>query len=227
LSAAAKKELWDSIPAYQREARSKGVPTLGIGAIYPIAESEITCKRFEIPKHWPRCYGMDVGWNRTAAAFIALDRDTNRMYLYHEHYRAQAEPAVHAMGIKAPGAWIPGVIDPACIGSNQVDGRNLMDMYRELGLDIQPADNAVESGIFEVWQALCAGLLKVFDDLSNWLSEFRKYHRDEKGKVVKADDHLLDATRYCILSGISRAKTEPVKRDRGPRDGGTTTGWMG
>jgi phage terminase large subunit-like protein len=222
-----KRALIATTPGYQIAARTKGEPSLGVGAIYPIAESEITCKRFEIPKHWPRVYGMDVGWQVSAAIFLTLDRDTNRMYLYHEHYRKQAEPAVHAMGIKAPGAWIPGVIDPSCLGSNQVDGRNLMDIYRELGLDIETTDNAVESGIFEVWQALSSGRLKVFDDLSNWLSEFRKYHRDEKGKVVKVDDHILDATRYCLLSGIKRAKTEPVKRDRSNRDGGTTTGWMG
>jgi len=227
LTEQAKAALYASIPVYQREARSKGVPTLGIGAIYPIAESDITVPRFELPKHWPRWYGMDVGWNRTAAIWFALDRDTNRMYLYHEHYRGQAEPVVHAAAIKAPGAWIPGVIDPSCIGSNQVDGRNLLDLYQKEGLDLQTAENAVESGIFEVWQALSSGQLKVFSDLANWLSEFRKYHRDEKGRVVKSDDHLMDATRYGVVSGRARCKTEPVKKTNQPRSGSSPTGWMG
>jgi hypothetical protein len=33
--------------------------------------------------------------------------------------------------------------------------------------------------------------------LTKWLREFRKYHRDDKGsgKIVKRDDHLMDATR--------------------------------
>jgi phage terminase large subunit-like protein len=221
-----KRALIATTPKYQIAARTKGTPALGVGAIYPIEEDEITCKRFEIPKHWPRFFALDVGWKRTAALWFAWDRETNRKYLYHEHYRAEAEPAIHAAAIKAPGAWIPGVVDPACIGSNQADGRNLLDLYRKLELDIEPADNAVESGIFEVWQALSSGELKVFADLANWLSEYRKYHRDAKGRVVKENDHLMDCTRYGMVSGLARAKTEPVKKERSRRDGGSTGGWM-
>jgi Terminase RNaseH-like domain len=222
-----KRALIATTPVYQIPARTLGEPSLGVGAIYPIAEKDVTCPRFEIPKHWPRWYGMDVGWKRTAAVWFAWDRDTGRKYLYHEHYRGEAEPAIHASAIRAPGEWIPGVIDPACLGSNQIDGRNLLEMYRDLGLDVEPADNAVESGIYEVWQALSSGQLKVFADLSNWLSEYRKYHRDEKGKIVKQNDHLLDATRYGVVSGPARARTEPVKRERRTPSGGSTTGWMG
>jgi hypothetical protein len=47
--------------------------------------------------------------------------------------------------------------------------------------------------------------LKVFSSLRNWLNEFRLYRRDEKGKVVKDNDHLMDATRYLVVSGLSRA----------------------
>jgi phage terminase large subunit-like protein len=222
-----KRALIATTPSYQIAARTKGEPSLGVGAIYPIPESDITCPRFEIPKHWARFYALDVGWNRTACVWFALDRDTGRMYLYHEHYRAHAEPAVHAAAIMAPGAWIPGVIDPSCLGSNQVDGRNLMEIYQRLGLDLQIAINAVESGIYEVEQALSSGRLKVFDCLFNWLSEYRKYHRNEKGMIVKVADHLMDCTRYGCVSGIPRAKTEPAKRGEGPKDRGTATGWMG
>jgi hypothetical protein len=45
--------------------------------------------------------------------------------------------------------------------------------------------------------------------LQNWLSEFRIYRRDEKGKIVKQNDHLMDATRYLILSGLHVASREP------------------
>jgi hypothetical protein len=152
---------------------------------------------------------MDVGWNRTAAAFLAQDPVTGVIYLYHEHYRGAAEPVIHAQGIQAPGKWIPGVIDPACLNSNQVDGRNLHQIYRDLGLNLELADNAVESGIYEVWTMLSTGRLKVFDSCKNWISEFRRYHRDEKGRIVKADDHLMDATRYAVKSGIARMITEP------------------
>jgi hypothetical protein len=53
------------------------------------------------------------------------------------------------------------------------------------------------------------GRLFVFSSLQNWLSEFRIYRRDEKGKIVKQNDHLMDATRYLILSGLQVACREP------------------
>jgi hypothetical protein len=40
--------------------------------------------------------------------------------------------------------------------------------------------------------------------LTNWLREFRRYHRDDKGTgIVKRDDHLMDATRYSVLAAES------------------------
>ena len=220
-----KKELWNSIPPFQRDARSKGVPQLGAGAIYPVPESDIVIPDFDIPAHWPRVYGMDVGWNRTAAIWGAIDQETSTTYLYSEHYRGQAEPIIHADSIKGRGDWIPGVIDPAARGRNQKDGDQLLQQYVDLGLNLQTAINAREAGLYAVWQRMSGGKLKVFKSLGNWLSEFRLYRRDEKGNVVKENDHLMDATRYLVVSGLQVATTEPVKRnvDRGYSSGG----WMG
>lgn len=212
LSQREKDELWESIPPYQRDARSKGVPQLGSGAIYPVPESEIVCEPFEIPAFWPRCFALDVGWNRTAALWGAVDRNSETAYLYSEHYRGQAEPAIHAQAIRARGHWIPGVIDPAARGRSQKDGRSLLEIYRDLGLDLVEADNSVEAGIYAVWQRLSGGRLKVFSSLHNWLSEFRLYRRDEKGRIVKENDHLQDCARYMVMSGLAVACTEPVER---------------
>src|ERR1017187_4339947 len=85
LDEAAKAQLLASTPLYQRDARTKGIPQLGAGAIYPLAESEILVPRFDIPNHWPRSYGMDVGWNRTAVVWGALDRENGVAYLYREY----------------------------------------------------------------------------------------------------------------------------------------------
>ncbi len=205
LDEAAKAGIRASTPPYLRDARTKGIPQMGAGIIYPVPESDILVPPFEIPKHWKRSFAMDVGWNRTAAVWGAINPETGIAYLYHEYYRGQAEPVIHAQGIKAVGDWIPGVVDPGCLGSSQVDGRRLMEMYTQLGLDLQSAINAVEVGIYEVWEALSTGRLKVFDTLSHWVSEFRQYHRDEKGNIVKKDDHLMDAMRYWWMSGKQRA----------------------
>lgn len=227
LSPKVKAELWEAMPPHQRAARSKGIPALGSGAIYPVPESEITVEDFPIPDHWARCYALDVGWNRTAALWGALNRDTGVLYLYSEHYRGDGEPPVHAEAVKARGAWIRGVIDPAARGRSQVDGRQLLQMYRDLGLDIEPADNAVEAGIYQVWQMLSAGKLKVFQSCRNWFAEFRRYRRDEKGIIVKKDDHLMDNTRYLVMSGRDRARTKPAAKPEQPALGTATWGSMG
>lgn len=211
LSEKDKADMLASYPPYQRDARSKGIPQLGSGAVYQVPESEISVKPFPIPSHWYRSYGMDVGWNRTAVVWSAWDRETGTVYLYSEHYRADAEPAVHAAAIRARGTWIPGVIDPAARGRSQADGKQLIQIYRDLGLDLQPADNSVEAGISAIWQRLSAGQLKVFSNLDNFWREYRMYRRDEKGRIVKENDHLLDSLRYDIMSGLDRAVPKPLE----------------
>lgn len=197
-----KKTLWASIPAYQRDARTKGIPQLGSGAIYPVGESEIICDQIEFKPWFQKVYALDVGWNRTAALWGALDPETDILYLYGEYYRGQAEPAIHAAAIRARGDWIPGVIDPAARGRQQNDGEQLLVTYKALGLTLITADNSVESGLYAVWTRLSTGRLKVFKSLVNWLSEYRIYRRDEKGKIVKENDHLMDCTRYLVVSGV-------------------------
>lgn len=225
----ARKDLAASVPPHQRDARERGAPALGSGAIYPVSESAIVVEPFEIPPHWPRAYGLDVGWNRTAAVWAATDRDTGVTYLYDEHYRGQAEPSVHAEAIRARGAWIPGAIDPAARGRGQADGRQLLQAYLDLGLELTPAANAVEAGIHAVWLQLSAGRLRVFRSCANWLAEYRVYRRDEAGRVVKQHDHLMDATRYLALTGLALARTEPARQVRArpsrPRPGGES--WLG
>lgn len=229
LSPETKAKLIASFPPHERDARAKGIPQLGSGAIYPVPESNIIVDDFQIPDHWPRGYGFDVGWNRTAAPWGAWNRETDTVYLYSEHYRGQAEPAIHAAGIRARGEWMPGLIDPAARGRSQADGLQLLQMYKDLGLNLEMAQNGVEAGIYEVWTRLSTGRLKVFKSMVNWLTEFRIYRRDDKGRIVKQNDHLMDGTRYLISSGLTWMKTKPLEKTpqckSQPLQGGR--GWMG
>lgn len=231
LSEADKTEMMKAYPPHQRDARTKGIPALGSGAIYPVAESEITVHPFPIPKHWKFVYGMDVGWNNTAAVFGVIDPDSGTVYITSDYKRGQAEPSIHAAAIKsrARGNDKPGVIDPASKGRGQADGEQLLAIYRGLGLNLIEADNGVESGLFEVWERLSLGKLKIFSTCLALLEEYRVYRRDEKGRVVKENDHIMDALRYLIVSGIKIAKQETEQKTANPFaiSGGNSTSWMG
>lgn len=233
LSDDAKADLWASIPPYQRDARSKGIPQLGAGAIYPVAESDVRIKDFEIPKHWPRAFGMDAGGGAkpTAAVWAARDNEAQVVYIYSVYKRESAEPSIHSAAIKARGIWIPGVGDCAALIMTEHDKEQLIRVYQNLGHDLTYPDKSVETGIQETWELLSSGRLKVFASCAEWFSEFRLYRRDKHGRIKKVNDHLMDATRYLVRSGRERMRTAPAppqpEREVFVDSQSLGLGWMG
>lgn len=211
LSERMKKELWASYHPSERDARAKGIPTIGSGRIYPVLLDDVLVDDFIPPPYWRRAYGMDVGWKRTAVLWGAHDSESDTIYYYSEHYKGEAEPAVHASSIKARGIWIPGTIDPASNGRSQKDGEQLIEVYSREGLDLTNANNALDAGIYETWNRISAGRIKVMRKACpNWQEEFSLYHRDEKGKVVARMNHLMDCMRYHVMTGLEIEKYPPT-----------------
>ena len=208
LSEQAKEEMLLSVPPYLRGARMRGEPVLGRGRIYDIDIEDLTYEPFKIPPGWPRVYALDPGWGRTAALWAAWDRTADVIYLYSEYYMGQRPPLVHAAAIKAHGKWIPGVMDPSARNRKLDDGERMIDLFAREGLELYPADNAVDTGIEDCYGRMATGRLKVSRALQNFRFEYSIYRRDENGKIVKAHDHLLDCMRYIVNSGLEIAKTE-------------------
>lgn len=213
-----KEEYLKTIPPYQLDARTKGIPILGAGAIFPFPDEAIVCEPFELPRYWPRAYGFDADWNRTAALWGAWSREDDIVYIWSEHFAGQAAPSVHADAIKGrsnsrgTADWMCGAMDPSTHGKiNQTDGKNLAILYADLGLTLTNADNAVEAGLWACYQRFAAGRLKIFRTCTRTLAQLRIYRRDEKGKVVKEQDDLMDCLRYLILTGMLHATVEPVE----------------
>lgn len=197
-----------SYARHELDARTKGIPALGSGAIYPYPEAEITCKRFPIPSFWPKCYGFDFGWKEAAAVWIAKNPDTGQLFAYREYVANNQVPAIHAAAIRAPDSWIPGVVDPAAKKHvNVADGSYVIDLYAREGLILELASNIREPDIQTVSQAFATGQLKIFDDLTHLLGDYRFYRRDDEGRIVKGRDHTLDALRYAVVSGVEYACT--------------------
>ncbi len=58
---------------------------------------------------------------------------------------------------------------------------------------------SVETGLYETINRQRKGTYKVFKGQPEFMTEHRQYHRDEKGKVVKVVDDMLDAARYAYM----------------------------
>ncbi len=207
LSEEDKADLLSGIPEYQRDARSKGVPQLGSGAVFPIPEEDIKCTPFAIPSYWALIGGMDFGWDHPfAAAMLAHDRDTDTLYLTHTYRKSQATPLIHAEAIRPwgfegmPWAWPH---DGQQHGKN--DGVQLAQIYRGHRLNLltdfarfEDGSYGLEAGIMLLLEYMQSGRFKVFSHLSDFFEEFRMYHRDE-GVIVKEREDLISAVRYAVM----------------------------
>jgi len=201
LSEEDKAEMLQQIPVHERDTRTRGLPTLGLGKIYPVPEDFIFVKPFPIPEYWPRAYGLDfatfVGW--TAAVWITEDPATKIRYVYAEYKRKNVSDDQHVMAIRSKGNWIPGIADPSG-GGRRDNGALRIQYYRDLGLDLVPGDNSFLTGISSILNRLESGQYKIFETCEMLRNEIRTYRFDPKdpNKAYRdQDDHECDAWRYC------------------------------
>lgn len=234
-----KRKVIDSYPEHEREARTKGIPMLGSGRIFPIAEEVIRCAPIAtVPWHWRQLIGMDFGWDHpTAGVHLLHDPDMDIIHVVKAYRRSREIPLVHAAAMKPWGSWVP-VAWPRDGLQHDKGGscEQLSSQYRDLGLNMlsEPAGfpdkrgYGVEAGIADMLERMRTGRFKVDANLADWFEEFRMYHRKD-GQVVKERDDLMDASRYGGMMiryalPMDYAPTTPDRYARKSREGGTS--WM-
>jgi len=202
-------------PPHEREARTKGIPTMGSGKVYPIVEESIVVEPFPIPDHWPRLAAMDFGWaHDTAVVWVAWDRDADVVYVYDAYSASETTIPVIAAAIKAKGEWPVSWPHDGMAVRDAVHGETLAQLYRNQGVNMRqehaqfPESQTVgerklsristEAAIQEILTRMEGGRFKVFSHLSKWLQEFRLYHRKD-GMLVKVRDDLMTATHKAIM----------------------------
>ncbi|HXZ09751.1 MAG TPA: DNA packaging protein, partial [Paraburkholderia sp.] len=47
-----------SYPTHERDARTKGIPSMGSGLVFPVSDEQIVCDPIAVPKHWYRINGL-------------------------------------------------------------------------------------------------------------------------------------------------------------------------
>ena len=196
-------------PEYQREMRSKGVPMLGHGRIYDLGDEFITCDPFPIPDHWYVIDGMDFGWDHPQGHIkLVEDRDNEAFYVVNA-YKASKVSANDAWGAtqswskNVPTAWPHDGLQNEKGRDDAVQQKVHYETagFKMLGKHAtwQEGGNSVESGLYSINDLMRKGKFKIFRGLFEVLEEVRQYHRDEKGKIVKVRDDLLDSIRYAYM----------------------------
>lgn len=226
-----------SYPEHERDARAKGIPTMGSGRVFPIAEEAIKVDPFPIPEHWPQICGIDFGWDHpSAGSRLAWDRDTDTIYVTAAHRAKQQTPLMFAAAVKPWGDWLPWAWPHDGLQHEKSSGEPLATQYRAQGLKMLPnrathppgptekegqGGNSVEAGITDMLDRMQTGRWKVFSHLNDWFEEFRMYHRKD-GLIVKVGEDTISASRYALMMkrfAITKPKAKkPIAEE--------ATGWM-
>jgi len=214
LSQEDKDRLSSSYRAHERDARTKGIPMLGEGAVFPIGDDDIKVDAFKVPRHWARIKGCDFGMDHPAAGVeLAHDRDQDIIYLIDCYRKAGEKAPYHAAWFNKSNKDIPVAWPHDGMNREKVGGRILADAYRDHGVailaksarypkvpgeDEKGGAQPVEPIIDDMLERMQTGRFKVFAHLSEWFEEKRSYHRKDGVIVAKRDD-ILKATQYALM----------------------------
>lgn len=218
-----KEELLSSFPAHEREMRSRGIPMVGTGLIFPVADDDITVDPFEIPKHWTRIVGCDFGYDHPfATACWAFDDETGTAYLYDTYKRSRLKLAEQGDVLRRKTLnWIPVAWPHDGLQHDKNSGQPIRDIFEHdyrIPMLLDPFTNpskpgeqegsggrGVEVGLHAMHQAMESGALKIFATCKEFFEEKAMYHRKsniETGKVEisKIRDDVISAARYGYQS---------------------------
>ncbi len=215
-------EIIQSYQPFERDARTKGIPQLGSGRVFPIGQEQIECDPFDIPSSWPQIGGLDFGWDHPSAGVrLAWDRDNDVLYVTSAHRAREQTPVLFAASVRPWGQWLPWAWPHDGLQHDKGSGEQLAAQYKAQGLNMlkvratfEDGTNGVEAGVTEMLDRMYTDRLKVFASLSSWFEEFNLYHRKD-GQIVKLADDLLSATRYAIM--MRRFATVPFKPQAKPQ----------
>lgn len=226
LSEEVKKSLLATYPEWERDMRTKGIPSKGSGAIFQVEDSEISFPRIEPQANWPILAGVDFGISvdPSTIVFATRDPESKTVYIYDEIYLDKdRSPEAIAKAIQATKTPNIPVIMPhdgnttARVGSEETRG----SILRKLGINVirdtfsnpPEVQNTIaninkkrggkEGGLAWMGYMMKHGELKVCNHLNHFFREKRSYFYELKGGKFMAkdgDDHIMDAARVAVLS---------------------------
>lgn len=191
---------------HEREARVKGIPMLGSGAIFTEAEDNVSEAPIrDVPQYWTKLWGLDFGIGHPFAAVLLLwDKDNDIVHVHHTIRMADALPIQHAAAMKIIGADVP-VAWPQDGTAREKSGVVVAGLYKKENLRMLDehatflkGGYSTEAAIEEMLTREATGRLKVASHLQDYFEERRFYHRKD-GLVVHLKDDILSATQKGLM----------------------------
>lgn len=216
-----------AFPAYQRDARLRGVPLQGEGRVFITGEDGLREPSLKfVPEHWSKLWSIDFGINinhQFAAVLLAWDKDADIIHVLHAFKVPDQTPLQHAVTMKQMGILVP-VAWPADGWSREKGtGEPLSKLYRKQGLRMcdthatfEDGGYSTEAGIVEMDERMKDGRFKVAAHLEVWFEEYRDYHRKD-GLIVKERDDIMSATRIGVMA--KRMGRQVILGSRAPGQG--------
>lgn len=215
LDDAVKEQLLSVYSPAERAMRASGKPMLGSGVVFVVPEEKIAIEPINIPDHWNRIIGIDLGFDHpNAIACLAQDPVTETYYLYDERSERGETLSMFAQAIRSKGGDSIPVVVPhdAFKHDGATSGRRFVDLLRDdhrlnivyepfsnpPGPDGKAGGNSVEFGVNWLHTHMDNGKFKVFTTCTKFLQEMKLYHRKD-GKIIDRSDDMISATRYGAL----------------------------
>jgi phage terminase large subunit-like protein len=191
---------------HERKARAEGVPLLGSGLVFQIAEQLISEDRlFSVPNHWSKLWGIDFGIGHPfGAALLAWDRDADVVHVLHAFRMRDGRPIDHVRAMRPFGDIAISYPRDGAV-RDKGSGIALSKLYKDEGAWMlhdhatwPDGSISTETGIQAMYDRMTTGRFKVALHLGDWWEEFRTYHRKD-GMLVKQNDDIMSATRHAIM----------------------------
>lgn len=221
-----------SYPEHERDARTKGIPVLGSGLVWPFHEQDYLEDPFQRPDHWAIINGMDFGYDHPfGAAQLWIDRDADRVFVARTASMRLMTPREHCDVLrewdkdiaggkdvgKMPWSW-PG---DGARRDKDPSGEEFAKLYAgELNIlperaQFEDGGVGLEAGVMDIYDRLRTKRWRVIKGAtSEWVKEQRGYHRKD-GLIVKLQDDVLSASRYAHM--MRRFAVVPRLRRTGPQ----------
>ncbi len=166
------------------------------------------CKRFLIPREWPRMVAVDPGIINPGKLWAANDPETDTYYIYRAEKGGERRTSKEHAQDDVALARADGRVIWWAVGAKSE--KYWREDYRNAG-----AEGVREPDTMDVQEGLDRGALLlrqhrvfIFDDLVDFIDEMLRYSREIKnGKVTdeikdKATFHLMDAYRYFAVQVV-------------------------